>query len=137
MGVSVPVPGALLGQPRNVRFEIPERTGQLTAEQMDSLGPSIRALRMDPDTVAHAIGDTVSVTAEARVLALDSASNVLGELRAYELEFLGSGFRMQADGRVLVTKPGTVTFTARLPDRYWRGPRNARPAATLTILVHR
>ena len=102
------------------------------------LASSIRTLRADPIELPQLVGDTIRVADLVRVLAIDSTGTVLGEIRFYDSNYSGAlrGFRILSDGRVYLSRRGTVRFRARLPKQYWRGAESARPSAEVSIVVH-
>lgn len=135
VGVAVPLPVAPGLESRTVDYVVPDRPGQLTRAQVDSLAPRVQALRAEPAVLRRAVGDTLRMAESVRVYALDSAGVVLGELPGYDFSFSGRGMRLLADGRFLLSRTGTMRFTARFPEQYWRGRRGEQPAATVTIVV--
>lgn len=137
VSASVPVPAAVLMDSRTVDRGVPVRPGQLTAAQVDSLAPRIRVLRADPNVLDAFIGDTVRVAREVRILALDSAGTVLGELPTYDFGYAGRGFRVIADGGLTLSRAGTIVFTARLPATLWTGAPAQRPSAVVTLSIRR
>jgi hypothetical protein len=134
--VSVPIPVGAVAESRTVQYTVPERDGQLTAAQLDSVAPRVRTLRADPAELLQVVGDTVPVAALVRLLAIDSLGTVLGELPYYDFGVSGRGFRLLQDGRVLVTRRGTVQFTARWPGQHWRGAASRRPSVQVALIVH-
>lgn len=135
VGVAVPLPIAPALESRTVEYEVPDRPGQLTRAQVDSLAPRVRTLRADPVELVRAVGDTLRLADHVRVYALDSAGALLGELPGYDFGFSGRGMRLLADGRFVLSRTGTMHFTARFPEQYWRERRGKQPAATVTIIV--
>lgn len=137
VSASLPVPASVLMDSRTIDRGVPARSGQLTAAQVDSLAPRIRALRADPDALDAFVGDTVRVAREVRILALDSAGTVLGELPVYDFGYTGRGFRLLADGGLSLSRAGTIVFTARLPATLWIGAPAKRPSAVVTLTIRR
>lgn len=137
VSVSVPVPSSMVMESTSVAHTVPVRAGQLTAAQLDSIAPFIHSLSAEPPELLQLVGDTVNVSALVRIIALDSAGSVLGELSTYDFGFSGRGFRLLADGRLHLGRAGTVRFTARLPKRHWAGREGERPAATVAVQVQR
>jgi hypothetical protein len=137
--VSIPTPTVLSGslETRQIAYRVPEREGQLSRAATDSLRDRIALLQAQPHELHHAVGDTVDVAREARVLAIDSDQRVLGELAHYDFAFEGKGFRLLRDGRVVVRRAGLLRFTARLPS-VAASPLPREPTeARLDIIVHR
>lgn len=137
VSATIPVPASVLMESRTVDRAVPARAGQLTPAQVDSLAPRIRALRAEPAELEQVIGDTVRIASHVRILALDSAGTVLGELSVYDFGYTGRGFRLLADGRVYLSRVGTVRFTAQLPAALWRGAPAERPSALVTLTIRR
>ena len=135
VSVSVPIPSSVLLESRTLDHAVRNRPGLLTPEQYDALAPSIRTLRSDPAELTLLVGDTVRVADQVRILALDSAGTVLGEIPVYDWAYAGRGFRLLADGRVHLRREGTVRFTARLPARHWSGRESARPSVQVALVV--
>jgi len=82
------------------------------------------------------VSDTVRVADQVRILALDSAGAVIGEVPVYDFGYRGRGFLMLKDGRVHLRREGTVRFTARLQARHWSGRESARPSVQVALVVH-
>lgn len=135
LAVAVPLPASRALESRTVDYVVPERTGRLTVAAMDSLGPRMRALRVTPTALGVAVGDTLRMAERVRVEGLDSAGVVLGELPFYDFGFSGRGMRLLADGRFVFGRTGTARFTARLPERHWRGKAADQPAAVVSITI--
>lgn len=135
VGVRIPVPSAVVAESSTIQHTVPERVGQIPVAALDSLGPRIRSLRADPTDLVQLEGDTVRVANVVRVLALDSAGVVLGELRTYDFGYRGRGFRLLHDGGVHLRRRGTLRFTARLPRRFWNGDEARRPSVDVPIRV--
>jgi len=136
--VSVPIPSSVLFESRTIDHSVPERPGQLSPAEFEVLASSIRTLRADPIELPQLVGDTIRVADLVRVLAIDSTGTVLGEIRFYDWNYSGAlrGFRILSDGRVYLSRRGTVRFRARLRKQYWRGAESARPSAEVSIVVH-
>jgi hypothetical protein len=135
VSASVPIPSSVLLESRTLDHAVRDRPGLLTPEQIETIAPSIRALRADPVELSLLVGDTVRVADQVRILALDSAGAVLGEIPVYDFGYVGRGFRLLADGRVHLRRAGTVRFTARLPARHWSGRESARPSVQVALVV--
>jgi hypothetical protein len=135
VSASVPIPSSVLLESRTLDHAVRDRPGLLTPEQLEIIAPSIRALRADPVELSLLAGDTVRVADHVRILALDSAGAVLGEIAVYDFGYAGRGFRLLADGRVHLRREGTVRFTARLPARHWSGRESARPSVQVALVV--
>jgi hypothetical protein len=137
VSATVPVPISPALESRTPDYKVPERGGQLTREQMDSIAPRIRALRADPTRLALAVGDTLHMPSVLRVYALDSAGTVLGELPSYDFAFSGRGMRLLASGRFVFSRPGRMRFTPSLHEFLWRGRAADLPEVTVDITVYR
>lgn len=137
-GVSATVPNPVSSalESRTPDYRVPERAGQLTRAQVDSVAPRIRGLRADPAELAQGVGDTLRLPDVVRVYALDSAGTVLGELPSYDFRFSGRGMRLLADGRFVFSRAGRMRFTATLHESQWRGRAADLPRATVSITVH-
>ena len=136
VSASVPIPTSMVSESRTVDNTVSARAGRLTLEQLAIIAPTIRALRADPAELSLLAGDTVRVADRVRILALDSAGAVLGELPVYDFGYRGRGFLMLKDGRVHLRREGTVRFTARLQSRHWSGRESVRPSAQVSLVVH-
>ena len=134
--LSVPIPSSVLLESRTVDHSVPERLGRLSSEEFEAVASSVRSLRADPEELSQLVGDTIRVADLVRVLAIDSAGVVLGEMPLYDFVYSGRRFRLLSDGRVHLSRRGTIRFRARLPKRYWRGAESARPSAEVSIVVH-
>jgi hypothetical protein len=137
VSATVPLPVGAALESRTPDYRVPERSGQLTRAQVDSIAPRIRALRADPTELAVAVGDTVHMPSVLRVFALDSAGTVLGELPSYDFAFSGRGMRLLASGRFVFSRPGRMRFTPSLHEFLWRGRATDLPEVTVAITVYR
>lgn len=135
VGLSAPLPGALFGVPGTTDFVVPERVGKLSREEMERVMPRIRSLRAEPAELQQIVGDTIRLSDQVRVLALDSTGAVLGELPGYDFSFPARSLRLLVDGRIVCVRAGKVPFTARLPESVSEGARKSRAAAVVTINV--
>ena len=134
-GISTPLPAGLFGVPSTIDYAVPERAGNLSRAEAVLIAPKIRALSADPTEFQHIVGDTIRFTDDVRILAVDSAGIVLGELPAYDFSFPVRSLRLLPDGRFVCVRAGTVRFTARLPKEAWTGAAAKRPATIVTINV--
>jgi hypothetical protein len=135
--LAVPIPSSVLMESRTIDNAVQSRPGLLTKEAFESIAGSVRALRADPSELFILVGDTIRIANEVRILALDSAGTVLGELPYYDFAYQGRGFFLLADGRARLNRVGTVVFTARLPTRHWRGTESTRPTTIVSLVVRR
>lgn len=135
--VAIPVPMSPALESRTIRDTTTRRAGQLSIAQLDSIAPRVRALRAAPGELAQAVGDTIRIRELVRVLAIDSAGGVLGELPFFDYGFSGRGARLLADGRLVLGRAGTVRYIVRFPKAHWRGRESERPSTTVSISVFR
>lgn len=135
VSVSIPVPVSPALESRIINDTTPPRAGQLSSAQLDTIAPHVRALRVTPHELAQTVGDSIRVRELVRVLAIDSAGSVLGELPYFDYGFSGRGARLLADGRLVLGRAGTVRYTAQFPQAHWRGRASTRPSATVLITV--
>ncbi len=135
--VAIPVPVSPALESRTINDPTPRRAEQLSSAQLDSVAPHVRALRVTPDELTQTVGDSIRVRALVRVFALDSAGGVLGELPYFDYGFSGRGARLLADGRLVLGRAGTVTYTFLFPQAHWQGRGSTRPSTTVRITVFR
>jgi hypothetical protein len=133
--ISVPIPVSTVAESKTISNAFAIRAGQLTDAQLDSVAGRIRGLRATPAELQVDEGDTIRVADDVRVIALDSAGAELGELPFYNYAFTGRGFRLLADGRVVLSRRGTVTLTVRLPARLIRGGGSKQASASVALVV--
>jgi hypothetical protein len=125
-----------VAESRTIEIVPVTRRGSLTLAELAAIAPSIRALRADPDSLDQLVGDTLRVTDHVRILALDSLGALLGELPVYDFEYVGRGFRLLRDGRVHLSRRGTVRLRVIVPKQYWLEGKRERPETTVAIVVH-
>jgi hypothetical protein len=133
--ISMPVPSGVVMESRNIELPPLERSGVIEPARMTALAPFVRSLRAEPSEVTVQRGDTLHITDQLRVLALDSAGTVLGELPFSDYGYRGRGFFMLADGRVTFNRPGTVRYTVQWPASAWSGAASRRPTVQVPIRV--
>lgn len=114
-----------------IRFQLPTRPGQLTAEQTAAIATRIASLRAEPARLVIRVGDTVSVPMLVRILAFDSAGAPLGELNRYDFTTRGSSLFLLRDGtHVTAHRPALSTIpcgtrpSTRWPTYLREGDRN-------------
>jgi hypothetical protein len=135
IAVAVPLPVSPAVESRTVDYAVPERAGRLSYPAVDSIGGRVRTLRATPTAITVTVGDTLRLPDVLRVIALDSAGTILGELPGYDFGFSGRGMRLLADGRFVFTRTGTMRFTARFPEHAWRGKASDQPTVHVPIIV--
>lgn len=135
--VALPVPVSPALESRTITDPTPGRAGQLSSAQLDSIAPHVRALRASPEELVHSVGDSIRVRQLVRVLAIDSAGSVLGELPYFDYGFSGRGARLLADGRLVLSRAGTVRYTLQFPQAHWRGGASTRPSTSVRITIFR
>jgi hypothetical protein len=135
VSASVPVPAGLFTGSRTIDHSAPERPGRLSVAQLDSIAGRVHTLRAEPNELYYAVGDTARVADDVRILALDSAGTVLGELPIYDFQYRGALFRVLGDGRVHFRRRGAVRFQAIWPRPFWRHGTMPRPQAEVAIFV--
>lgn len=129
-----PIVGAVIRDSVRVRWDVPERPGQLSDERLAELRPRIARLVADPDTFRMGLTDSVFLGQRVRVLAVDSEGSVLGELRRYGFS-LRNGLSITPSGAVRAQYFVAGTFTATLSRSRQPSLFSAVPAATVTVLV--
>lgn len=104
--VALPVPVSPALESRTITDPAPGRAGQLTRTELDSIAPHVRSLRASPQDLVHTVGDSIRVRELVRVLALDSAGAVLGDLPYFDYGFSGRGARPSTIVRIAVMRDG-------------------------------
>lgn len=134
--VTVPqaLPLVALGDTGRIAYSVPQRSGQMTADEMRALLPRVERLRAEPDTIAVGIGDSVFIPRLVRILALDASGRVVGELRSYDFSMMG-GLGPLRSGAIRAHVRGTARLTASWPRRLLDDGESAPPSAELTVLV--
>lgn len=135
VGVSSPVPVAVVAETKTFSYEIDNRPGRLTPEQFERVAGDIRTLVAQPVEVRVAVGESVRLSDVLQVVARDSLGGVLGELPYFDFSLAGRGFRLLKDGQVRFTRPGTVRVTVRVPSRLWRRADVPRPSVQAAVVA--
>lgn len=128
----VPFVAVRAGGPVAVRWRVPQREGQLTDSQLVALAPRIAALRAEPEALTLDATGALPLSQVLRVLAVDEAGVVLGEIRNYNFE-LRDGLYIDSTGAVRGNRVGTGRFIASISERRTgdfrsRGPAEVRVA---------
>ena len=126
----VPFTNVRMGGAMAVQWRVPARDGQLTESQLTELAPRIAELRAEPATFDLDATSALALSQHMRVLAVDDAGVVLGELRQYDFE-LRDGIYIDSTGAIRGNRVGTGRFLASVPRRLdgdfrTRGPAEVR-----------
>lgn len=117
-----------------LRFTIPRRVGQISADSMARIAGRVASLRAEPSLLTMRVGDSVSLHDRVRIMAIDSGGTELGELYGYDFSPRGPLWLVR-DGRIWARELGTAEFHARFPQRLWKGDRAGRPSVGVPILI--
>ncbi|HRN53497.1 MAG TPA: carboxypeptidase-like regulatory domain-containing protein [Gemmatimonadaceae bacterium] len=123
----VPFVAVRTGGPVSVRWGVPQREGQLTDSQLVALAPRIAALRAEPEALTLDATGALPLSQLLRVLAVDEAGVVLGEVRNYGFA-LRDGLYIDSTGAVRGNRVGTGRFIATIPERIIGDFRSRGPA---------
>ena len=128
------VRGAVTGASMRVRWQVPERDGQLTTAQLTALAPRIARLRAEPDQFTMDASAGLPLAQLLRVYAEDDAGTVLGEVRQYGFAMY-DGLFIDSLGILRGREVGTGLFVVSIPERVpgefrTRGPVVIRIAIT-------
>jgi hypothetical protein len=100
------------------------------------IAPRIARLRTEPTDVRVAVGDTVAMWGEVRVIAVDSAGVDLGSLSTYDYVLTpGAAVPVAASPRTFVGKQrGESIVTVSFPRALWSGLAEP-PKAQVRVIV--
>lgn len=117
-----------------VRFSVPRRPGQISQDSQARISAVVASLRAEPGLLTIRVGDTVSVQARLRIIAVDSNGAELGEIQGYDFRPRGPLWLVR-DGRFWAREIGTAEFRVAFPRHLWKGAPDASPAVVVPILV--
>lgn len=117
-----------------LRFTIPRRVGQISADSLARIAGRVASLRAEPSLLTMRVGDSVSLHDRLRIIAIDSGGTELGELYGYDFSPRGPLWLVR-DGRIWARELGTAEFHASFPQRLWKGDRAGRPTVVVPILI--
>lgn len=122
---------------RRSQFEAPaQRPGQMNWTETQGLCAVVAALDATPRVLYIRRDEQVSVWEHLRVMALDSAGQVLGEPRLFDWSFTGRQLQILPDGDVLGRRLGETTLVVRLPKTACDKSSPAqRVSANVTVVV--
>ncbi len=119
---------------QRVRWNVPPRDGQLSDSQLVALAPRIAGLRAEPDSLTIALGDSLLLPRLVRVLVVDDAGAVLGELRRYSFTLTGNLY-IGPSGAIRARQAGSGQFSATIPARLTGDFRTRGPAVVRVTTV--
>lgn len=131
---TLPFTRAVLRDSMRIQFPIPNRPGQLSLQQLIALGPQVTRFVADPDSVSFALGDSIFIGQQVRILAVDREHRVLGEVRTYGFR-MNSGLYPNPSGAIKARSAGEHSFETIAP-RAFRDSGLAEPTpARLRVFV--
>ncbi len=122
---------------RRTQFEAPaQRPGQMNWTETQGLCRVVAALDVTPRVLYIRRNEQVDIWEHLRVMALDSAGQVLGEPRLFDWSFTGRQLQILSDGDVLGRRVGETTLVVRLPAKACDKSSPAqRVSANVTVVV--
>ena len=107
--------------------EIPET-------QLIELSRTVKALRVEPDTIRIKVGQSVSLD-RFTVTVIDSANKVHGRLVGYDFAIRPGEPASAVPRTITGVRPGTTQLAVRYPRTYWKVRTDPRVETKVTVVV--